>query len=475
MARHLEYIGDRVTAAIMQGGARLILNMPVRHGKSFFMSYWLPVWFLNTFPDRRVILAAYGEEIATEWGRRVRNEFMTNPLLATALREDSKAAGRWNTPNGGGMMVAGVGGAVSGFGAELILCDDLIKNWQDAHSYANTMGLRDWWRSTLFTRKEPGATVIVAMTRWADDDICAWLQQENPGEWTVIRLPALAEENDPLGRAPGDALWPERFDRDALLHERKAAGAAVWAALYQQRPELGSDRLYKRFTAANEDAGMTLRHDLPIMLCWDFNISPGNHVEIFQYDAEADTFYFLDEIYEERLDVRGACERFARWRRDSGCLRFSGAAAGKEVHIFGDATGGSQWAGSGDSCYDMMRRALRDIPHRMRIPATNPPVIDRINTVNEALCDVEDKVHVKIHPRCVRLLEDLRKMKPDAQGLEDKHEAKLSHSVSAAGYAITFLRPLWRGAFQANRGQWSFGTGIESAERMNLSAPRITV
>jgi hypothetical protein len=437
LSRHLEYIGRLVTNTIIQGNGRLILNMPVRHGKSFFMSYWLPTWYLSTFPDNRVILAAYGEEIATEWGRRVRNEFASNPMLTNMLREDSKAAGRWNTPQGGGMMVAGVGGALSGFGANLILCDDLIKNWQEAHSYTTTMALRDWWRSTLFTRKEPGATVIVAMTRWTDDDVCAWLQTENPGEWTVIKLPALAGTNDPLGRSEGQPLWPERFDETALMQERRAAGASVWASLYQQNPELGSDRLYRRFAPANEDASIQGRADLPLMTCWDFNILPGNHVEIFQYDRDRDTLLFLDEIYEERLDVRRACEQLLARRQ---CYRCD---TRQPLQIFGDATGGSQWAGSGESCYDIMRLALRTIPHALHIPASNPPVIDRINTVNEALCDVENKIHVKIHPRCVRLLEDLRKMKPDAQGLEDKHDSKLSHSASAAGYAICYLRPLW--------------------------------
>jgi hypothetical protein len=468
--RHLNHIGQIVTQKIIEGNGRLIINMPVRHGKSVFISTWLPIWFLNTWPEKRVLLAAYGEELANDWGRIVRNEFATNPMLTTALRDDSKAVGRWHTPEGGGMIAAGAGSAISGRGGDLMIADDLVKNWQEAHSYSSKQGLWEWWRSTFATRKEPNATMIVAMTRWTDDDICARLQTEFPGEWTVIRLPSLAEVNDPLGRAEGDPLWPERFDKTAMLRERRAAGAAVWAALYQQAPELGCDRLYRRFSPNNVDDSIALRHDLPLCTAWDFNISPGNHVEIFQYDAEKDLFFFLDEIHEERIDVRGCCDRLRSWIQER---RAPTGFQWKELQIYGDATGGSQWAGSGDSCYDIMQRALASVPHRIRRPAANPPVIDRVNTVNEALCDVDNQIHVRIHPRCVRLLEDLRKMKPDAQGLEDKHEAKLSHASSGAGYAICFLRPLYRDLLQMRGGEWAFGSQRITTASPNLNGGQV--
>ena len=439
--RHLKHVGGIVGPAIKAGGARLIFNMPPRMGKSWFFSYCLPVWYLNTWPDKRVILAAYGEEIATEWGRRVRNEFATNKLLATKLREDSQAAGRWHTPEGGGMMVAGVGGALSGFGGNLLLCDDLIKNWQEAHSFQSKMVLRDWWRSTFFTRKEPGASVVIAMTRWDDDDIIAWLQKEYPDVWTVISLPALAEAGDPLGRALDEPLCPERFNKEAMLRERRDVGGAVWAALYQQNPEMGADRLYSHFTQANVDDSILPRRDLPLALSFDFNVNPGNHVGIVQYDERADVFYFLDEIHGPRMDVREACDRIKVWVREHGWT----FTVNKQLEIFGDASGGSQWAGTGDSCYDILERALAAIPHRVRRPASNPPIIDRVNTVNEALSDVEGKIHVKIHSRCARLIEDFRLIKPDAHGLIDKHDAKLSHASDYAGYMINYLRPLWQG------------------------------
>ena len=183
---HIRFLSNKIAATIAKGGGRLIISAPPRHGKSTLISQWLPIWYLEHWPDKRVVVAAYGDDIACEWGRKVRNEFQDNELLATDLRNDSTAAGRWNTPAGGGMVSVGVGGPLSGRGFDIGICDDLIKNWQDAHSLTVQMHLWDWWKSTFYTRAEPGATIIVGMTRWGTADIIAQLIEEQPGVWEVI-------------------------------------------------------------------------------------------------------------------------------------------------------------------------------------------------------------------------------------------------------------------------------------------------
>jgi hypothetical protein len=445
---HLRYISKRITAALAKGGARLKINCPPRHGKSFLTSYWLPVWFLENWPEKRVIVGAYGAEIAVEWGRRVRNEFATNTLLRTKLRDDSTAANRWATEHGGGMMSVGVGGPISGFGGDLLIADDLIKNWQYAHSRQNKLMLRDWWRSTFFTRKEPSASVIVAMTRWAEDDVCAWLDSEFPGEWETIRLPALAEPNDPLGRAEGAALCPSRYNAAALEQERVGVGAAVWSALYQQAPEaFSTGRLYKAFNAGNVSSDLKLNHNLPLALAVDFNISPGMHGILMQHDPTADRINAIMEFHGPRMDVRQMLDSFAGWLR----VHDPGWSPGvkwrfPDFHIFGDASGNAKWAATSESCYDVLRQKMNTlgIPYRVRVPASNPPVRERVDTLNEALCDVEGVRHIYVHPNCVRLIEDCKAMKPDEHGLIDKHEHNLSHASDALGYAVVYLRPLWR-------------------------------
>lgn len=455
---HLEYISKKILAALIKGNARLIINGPPRHGKSFLISYWLPVWFLNTWPERRVILAAYGEEIAVEWGRRVRNEFARNQFLSTPLRDDSKAASRWHTPQGGGMFATGVGGALSGYGGDLLLGDDLIKNWQDAHSQQCKSVLWDWWHSTFFTRKEPGASIVLAMTRWATDDICARLVKEQPGEWEVITLPALADENDPLGRKPGAALCPSRFDTAALLATQKDVGGAVWNALYQQQPDAyGAGRLYSHFDKLNVEEGIKFNPSLPLFAALDFNVSPGMHAVLMQYDPAADLFTCIDEVHASRMDVRSCCREIVR-RAVLLSQQFGGHLHRPDVHVFGDATGKAEWAGTAESCYDLVRAELTSVRHMLRVPSVNPPVRVRIDTVQEALLDVQGKRHVKIHPRCERLLADFADLQADEFGLEDKKDHLLSHASSAFGYCCCYIRPLGTGVIKSG-GRFAFGSG----------------
>lgn len=226
--------------------------MPPRHGKSQTTSRYLPAWFLGTFPDRNVILTSYGADFAAGWGRRARTliEEHGRQTFGVEVSQASKAADRWDIAGyEGGMLTAGVGGSITGRGADLFIIDDPIKNAADAQSDVLRAKQWEWWQSTALTRLEPGAVVIVIMTRWHENDLAGRLLSEAAEEgepWHEIRLPALAEKSDPLGRKVGEALWPERWPLARLERKRRAVGSYYWQAMYQQRPSPPEGAIFHR-------------------------------------------------------------------------------------------------------------------------------------------------------------------------------------------------------------------------------------
>lgn len=246
--QHIEKISQLVAQSIFEGGARIILSAPPRHGKSFLMSRWVPSWFLSHWPNKHVILASYEAAFAASWGRQVRNILQENPKLGVQIAQDSHAADRWHTSLGGGMFTAGVGGPLTGRGGDLLLIDDYVKNSEEADSPTYQRRAIDWWHTTFRTRAEPGASIIILATRWHQNDLIGHLiseENENRAEWTVINLPAVAESNDDfVGRKFGDPLCKERFDLAALEDIRKAVGARSWSALYQGSPTPASGGLF---------------------------------------------------------------------------------------------------------------------------------------------------------------------------------------------------------------------------------------
>jgi len=244
---HIQFMGKRIAQTVAQKHARMVISMPPRHGKSWLISAWTPVWFLSHFPDRNVILTSYEADFAATWGRYVRNLIAEyGDQLGVCLMDDSKASNRWNTPQGGGMVTAGIGGPITGRGADLIIVDDPVKNWEQAMSELQRQKTIEWFNSTLYTRAEPGASILVLMTRWHERDLAGYLLNEHEDDWKELRLPARAEENDPLGREYGAPLCPERFGLDALTQYQKALGSQMWNALYQQRPSAQEGNLVKR-------------------------------------------------------------------------------------------------------------------------------------------------------------------------------------------------------------------------------------
>lgn len=225
--------------------------MPPRHGKSEYCSKYLPSWYAGTHPNNRVLLTSYNATYASEWGRKSRNLLEEyGSKFGVSIDRASFASDRWNIDShDGGMGTAGAGGTLTGRGADLLICDDPIKNAEEASSKLIRDKIWDWWGSTAYTRLEPGGAAIVIQTRWHRDDLCGRLlkQMEDGGEqWRVLRLPAISPE--------GKALWPERYSESDLLRIKTAIGSYYYSALYQQDPIPDGGQFFKRewFAIANE-------------------------------------------------------------------------------------------------------------------------------------------------------------------------------------------------------------------------------
>jgi len=242
---YLKRISYEIASMVANGGGKLIVEVPPRHGKSTLISKWVPIWFLDLFPKKKIILATYAAEFSSTWGRQVRNEIQQNSNISVKVASDSSASNRWNTTEGGGMVTAGIGGPVTGKGGHLIIIDDPVKNWDEANSAVYRQRNIDWMKSTMRTRAEPGAVIVVLQTRWHQQDLAGKLQEGDFG-YKVLRFPAIAEEDDELGREVGEALCPDRYSVDVLEDIRNDLGEKFFAALFQQRPSPEEGEIFKR-------------------------------------------------------------------------------------------------------------------------------------------------------------------------------------------------------------------------------------
>lgn len=246
-AKHLEILCDHLEAVERGEIQRLIVEMPPRNGKSEIVSKKFPSWYLGRNPSKEMIICSYSADLAYDFSRIARDTFEEwgPQLWNVELSRASGAVGRWGIEGyRGGMMAAGVGGPITGRGAHVAIVDDPFKNWQDAASKTIRENVWNWYRSTLRTRLAPGGAIIVVQTRWHDDDLAGRLLNE--GGWIEIKFPALAEENDSLGREIGEPLWAERFPLEEVLEIKKDLGSYLFSALYQQTPRAGDGYLFKR-------------------------------------------------------------------------------------------------------------------------------------------------------------------------------------------------------------------------------------
>jgi predicted phage terminase large subunit-like protein len=313
---------------------RLIINMPPRHTKSEFASYLLPAWFLGKYPHKKVIQTSHTAELAVGFGRKVRNLVDQDNYRAIfpklSLQRDSKAAGRWNTSKGGDYFAIGVGGAVTGKGADLLIIDDPHSEQEAALAETNPDiydKVYEWYTSGPRQRLQPGGAIVIVMTRWSLRDLTAKVlkaQAEYGGDsWEVIEFPAIMPSGTPL--------WPEFWSRDELQVLKQELPNSKWMAQYQQNPTSESSAIVKR------EWWKTWEEEEPpecdyILMSWDTAFEKNNRADYSALTTWG-VFYKPDEngveqanimllnAFRERMEFpklkKVAIEQYDSWQPDA--------------------------------------------------------------------------------------------------------------------------------------------------------------
>lgn len=260
---------------------KLLIVAPPQHGKSRITSEIFPAYMLGKHSNDPGVIASYGADLAHSKSKEARQivesaeyralfgdlgpHSVTPEIDPIDTNDESRSIDEWHLsyPHRGKLRAVGIGGALTGFPAKWAVIDDPVKNLAEARSEVKRQEFKDWYRSVLRTRIQQGGAIVIIMTRWDADDAAGWLLREQPGEWTVLRYPALAETQedrdinnkllglpeglpDPLGREPGEPLAPHRFSREALLEIKKDAGSLIWAGLYDGMPRKAEGNMFKR-------------------------------------------------------------------------------------------------------------------------------------------------------------------------------------------------------------------------------------
>jgi hypothetical protein len=246
VGRHHKIISEKLERIASGDLKRLIVNMPPRHSKSEFASYLMPSWFLGRNPKLKIIQATMNTELAVRFGRKVR-DLIADPLYheifpKTDLKPDSQAAGRWETSAGGEYFAAGVGAAMTGRGADLLIIDDPHSE-QDALSSTAYDNTYEWYTSGPRQRLQPGGSIIIVQTRWSKKDLtgrllAAQAKDMMADQWEVVEFPAIMPSGEPL--------WPEFWKKDELLKVKASLSVSKWNAQWQQDPTSEETAVIKR-------------------------------------------------------------------------------------------------------------------------------------------------------------------------------------------------------------------------------------
>jgi len=333
---------------------RLIINMPPRHTKSEFASYLLPAWFLGKFPNKKIIQTSHTAELAVGFGRKVRNlvdqEVYTKIFPGVGLQQDSKAAGRWATNKGGDYFAIGVGGAVTGKGADLLIIDDPHSEQEAALAEINPEiydKTYEWYTSGPRQRLQPGGAIVVVMTRWSKKDLTARVlkaEAERGGDdWEVIEFPAILPSEKPL--------WPEFWSEKELLALRDELPFPKWMAQYQQNPTSDSTAIIKRDWWQIWDSENPPHCDF-VLMAWDTAFEKSNRADysalttwgVFYRDDDTgvpQANIILLNAFRERMEFprlkQVALEQYHDWEPDSIIIekKASGAPLIYEMRAMG--------------------------------------------------------------------------------------------------------------------------------------------
>lgn len=304
-AEHLRKLNNKLLDVANGKCKRLMVFMPPRHGKSELISKYFPAWYIGMNPDKRIILASYEADQAAGFGQKARDllEEYKN-IYGVNINGASAARNRWDVEgHRGGMVTAGVGGAITGKGANVFIIDDPVKNSEQANSVTYREKAKDWYRSTAYTRLTPDGAIILIQTRWHEDDLGGWLINESSDEWDVLTLPAIDEE--------GHALWPDHFGLDKLNAIKREMGDYWFSAMYQQNPMPAEGGILKRSWLQYYEPGTVYMDNHVKYTGWDLAISlketadytvsctvsvDPNSLDVYVLDWTRDHISFPDQV-----------------------------------------------------------------------------------------------------------------------------------------------------------------------------------
>lgn len=243
----------------------LAVSLPPQEGKSQKVSRRFPEWLLDHDPALRIAIASYGEELAVRWGRDIKQDVIQHPCrtkdehgectdgcggLHISIRKDSAAAGRWETPAGGGVYCVGIGGPLTGKPVDVMIIDDPVKDRAAAESEKIRDATWDWWESVVLTRFAPGTRTVLVQTRWHEDDLAGRIMaRPSPLRWRTLSIPAIAVAKDPLGRIPGEELPSVRRRAPGYFRNLQAnMSSYVFSGVYQQTPTAPEGNFFRRQT-----------------------------------------------------------------------------------------------------------------------------------------------------------------------------------------------------------------------------------
>ncbi len=343
-ARHQDFIMEKleqvekyVQTAGKEGIGRLIISVPPRHGKSEMASIRFPAWFLGRNPNRRVMITSYGAALSEYFSRQVRTLIESQEYQkvfgSLALRQlvpeqvnvdpEGRSVQSWDIQGKrGGLVAAGVGGAITGRGADVLIIDDPIKDAEEADSEVIRQKVIDWYTSTAYTRLQKGGAVIVMMTRWHEADLAGYLQDKEKEKWTVIKLPAFAEFNDALKRPEGEPLWPDEYGVAELSDRKDTMPPRHWNALYQQNPtgEQGDVFNQNWFVYGDFPDAHDISYGFQVWDCAMTEKTSGDYSAcVTGYVTRHGVF--IADVYRARLDFpnlkRMMFEKYSQWNRVS--------------------------------------------------------------------------------------------------------------------------------------------------------------
>lgn len=352
--RHHAKMADAFERVARGECKRLIINMPPRHTKSEFASFLLPSWFLGKYPGKKVIQTSHTAELAVGFGRKVRNLVDTEAFHKIfpdlTLQADSKAAGRWNTSKGGDYFAIGVGGAVTGKGADLLIIDDPHSEQEAALAEINPDiydKTYEWYTSGPRQRLQPGGAIIIVMTRWSKRDLTAQVlkaaAQRGGDEWEVIEFPAILPSGNPL--------WPQFWPMEELEVLKEELPNAKWMAQYQQNPTSDTSAIIKREWWQTWEKEDPPQCDF-ILMAWDTAFEASQRAD-YSACTTWGVFYKADETgveqaniillnaFRERMEFprlkQSAIEQYQDWEPDSIIIekKASGAPLIYEMRAMG--------------------------------------------------------------------------------------------------------------------------------------------